>query len=226
MRNLIDNAWALLAGCLLVSFCLVAIAAGPIRRLGDTTWMFGIGWVLLIALAAVLSRCLPHDYRTRLHPSFWTLVVVKAFSGLLLALLMGAAVRSTWRFSLPAPLILVSAIVLIAAGSAIVLAAVHAYDASIMRLSGLKTDRLVTEGIFGWSRNPLLIGSTAVLIGIGVIRQSGMVLVLMAFFWLAARLYLPVEEELLQRLYGDAYRRYRLSTGRYCGRRKAKVAAG
>ncbi len=222
MTKLIDSAWALIAGWLLLSFLLVAIAAGPIRHLRDTTWPFIIGWVLLVVLAALLSRCLPHDYRARQRPGFWTFLVVKAFSGVLLALLAVAAIRSTWRFRLPATLALVSAILLMAAGAAIVAAAVHAYDASIMRLSGLRTDRLVTEGIFGWSRNPMLLGSTAVLVGMGVIRQSGMVLLLTACFCLAARLYLPVEEELLERLYGDAYRQYRVSTSRYFGRRKGK----
>jgi protein-S-isoprenylcysteine O-methyltransferase Ste14 len=225
MRKLIDSAWALIVGWLLLSFWLVTLAAGPVRRLSDTTWLFIIGWVLLIALAAAVSKCLPHDYRTRLRPGFWSFMVVKAFSGVYFTLLVVAAIRSTWRFSLPAPLALVSAILLIAAGTAICLAAVYAYGGSVMRLSGLKTDRLVTEGIYRWSRNPQLVGSTVILVGVGLIRQSGMVLVLTVFFWLAVRLYLPVEEELLERLYGDAYQHYRLSTGRYFGRRKANVAA-
>lgn len=225
MRKLIDSAWALIVGWLLLSFWLVAVAAGPIRRLSDTTWLFVIGWVLLIALTAVLSKCLPYDYRTRLRPSFWTLMIVKAFSGVHFTLLVIAAIRSTWRFSLPAPLALVSAILLIAAGTAICLAALYAYGGSVMRLSGFKTDRLVTEGIYRWSRNPQMIGGTVILVGVGLICDSGMVLLLAVFMWLAAWLYLPVEEELLQRLYGDAYQDYRGRTHRYFGRVSTNGAA-
>ncbi len=225
MRELFHSAWALIVGWLLLSFWLVAVAAGPIRRLGDATWLFILGWVLLIALAAALSKSLPHDYRRRLRPGFWTLVVVKTFSGVHLALAVVAAVRSTWRFSLPVPLALAVGALLVAAGTVICLAAVYAYGGSVMRLSGLKTDRLVTNGIYRWSRNPQMVGGTVILAGVGLICRSGMVLLLTVFFWLAVRLYLPVEEELLARLYGDAYLHYRRSTGRYFGRHKAGAAA-
>ncbi len=46
-------------------------------------------------------------------------------------------------------------------------------------------------------------------------RQSGIVLALTLFLWLASSLYLPVDEELLLRLYGAAYEQYRVSTHRY-----------
>ena len=57
-----------------------------------------LAWVLLIALAAVLSKRLPHDYRSRLRPSFWTLTIVKAFSGIYLALLVTLMFQITLRF--------------------------------------------------------------------------------------------------------------------------------
>lgn len=186
-------------------------------QLTNSAWVFIIGWGLLFMLAAVLAKRLPRDYRSRGRPSITTLGIVWAFSGVHFTLLVLAAIRSTWHFTLPAPLVLGGGILLTTVGSAICLGAVYAYRGSFMRLNGLDTTRLVTEGIYRWSRNPQAVGWTVVLLGVGLIRESGMVLLLAVFLWLATRLYLPVEEELLQRLYGDAYQQYRRRTHRYFG---------
>ncbi len=53
--------------------------------------------------------------------------------------------------------------------------------------------------------------------GIGLVRESGMVLLLTLVFWVSYRLALPFEEELLGRLYGETYETYRRRTHRYFG---------
>jgi len=55
------------------------------------------------------------------------------------------------------------------------------------------------------------------LIGIALLRTSGMVLLLAALFWISYRMYLPSEERLLERIYGEEYRIYRSQTHRYFG---------
>jgi protein-S-isoprenylcysteine O-methyltransferase Ste14 len=91
----------------------------------------------------------------------------------------------------------------IAAGAAVYLSAMYVFG--FKRQLGLDTTRLVTEGIYRWSRNPLFVGWALVLVGIGLVCASGMVLVLTLVFWVSYRLSLPLEEELLGRLYGEAY---------------------
>ena len=103
------------------------------------------------------------------------------------------------------------------------LSAVYAYR-SFKRLQGPDTTRLVTHGIYRWSRNPQAVGWALVLVGVGLIGESAMVLVLAVGFWVAFRLYLPVEEELVHRLFGDAYERYPRRTHRYFGPQREDVA--
>jgi protein-S-isoprenylcysteine O-methyltransferase Ste14 len=93
----------------------------------------------------------------------------------------------------------------------------------IKRQSGLETTRLATEGIYRWSRNPLFVGWTLVLVGLGLARESAMVLFLALFLWVTFRLTLPLEEELLGRLYGEAYEAYRRRTHRYFGRPRRAI---
>ena len=98
-----------------------------------------------------------------------------------------------------------------AVGGSIYLSAVVAFR-SLKRLSGLDSTRLISVGIYRWSRNPQVVGWTLFLTGLALLSSSGMVL-----FWIGFRMYLPLEEQLLQRLYGEAYRLYRKRTPRYFG---------
>jgi len=176
----------------------------------------GIGLALLAVLGAVIGSRLPPEYRSRLGPSIQTVATIWAFSGLHFTLVVLAAVEPTWPFSLPTPLAPGSGLVLATVGAAVYVSAAAAFR-SLKRMSGVETTRLVTEGIYRWSRNPQAVGWALVLVGLGLIRESAAVLLLAAVFWLSFRLYLPLEEELLRRIFGDAYETYLRRTHRYFG---------
>jgi protein-S-isoprenylcysteine O-methyltransferase Ste14 len=142
------------------------------------------------------------------------------FSPVHSTLVVLAAVKSTWHFSLPTPLALGGGIVLAGVGAVVGLAAAYEFRWSLKRLNFLDNTRLVTEGIYRWSRNPQLVGWTLVLVGLGLIRGSAMVLLLALVVLLGYRLILPLEEELLGRIFGDAYKTYLHRTHRYFGRPK------
>ena len=137
------------------------------------------------------------------------------------SLVVLAAVRSTWHFSLSTPLALGGGIALIAVGGPIHLSATYTFG--FKRQSGLDTTRLVTKGIYRWSRNPLFVSWALVLVGLGLVRESAMILLLTLVFWVSYRLCLPLEEELLGRLYGEAYEAYRQRTHRYFGHPRKTV---
>lgn len=177
--------------------------------------VFSLGFALLLVLGVVIGRRLGGEYRSRMRPSIPTLAAVWAFYGVHFGLVVWAAVRSTWHFSLPGSLALAGGISLIVAGAVVYLSAVRAFG--FKRQAGLDTTRLVTEGIYRWSRNPLLVGWALILAGVGLLRESAMILLLTLVFWLGYRLSLPLEEELLGRLYGEAYETYRQRTSRYLG---------
>jgi protein-S-isoprenylcysteine O-methyltransferase Ste14 len=182
-----------------------------------------MGLAVLLLLLACIGRRLPREYRGDLRPSVATVAMVWALFAVHFSLVVLAAVRSTWHFGLSGPLRLGIGGALVAVGGGIYLSAVFVFG--FKRQSGLDTSRLVTEGVYAWSRNPILVGWTLVLAGLGLIRESGMVLFLAAVLAVGYGLSLPLEEELLGRLYGEAYERYRRRTRRYFGRRRNSVAA-
>ena len=63
---------------------------------------------------------------------------------------------------------------------------------------------MVTDGIYRWSRKPQAVGWILVLAGVGLVRESWIVLVLAVGFWVAFRLYLPVDEALVHQSFADA----------------------
>ena len=190
--------------------------------IANSGWIFGVGLALLVVLGAVIAKRLPPEYRSRRTPTIQTVAIAWVFLGIHFTLVVLALVDSTWHVNLPAAAG-GAGVVLTVLGAAIYLSALFAYR-SFKRLQGLDTTRLVTEGIYRWSRNPQAVGWTLVLVGVGLIRQSAMVLVLAFGLWGAFRLYLPVEEELLQRLFGDAYESYRRRTHRHFGPPREDIA--
>jgi protein-S-isoprenylcysteine O-methyltransferase Ste14 len=186
------------------------------------SWIFILGLALMFVLGAVIGRRLGPEYRSRLRPSIQTVAAVWAFYAVHFSLVVLAAVESSWHFSLPTPVAVGGGTVLAAVGGAICLSAAYAFR-SVRRMSGLDSTRLVTEGIYRWSRNPGLVGWTLVLVGLALVRGSAMVLLLALIFWLTYRLQLPLEEELLRHLFGEAYETYRYRTHRYFGPLRSPV---
>lgn len=99
----------------------------------------------------------------------------------------------------------------------IYLAALKAFGASWrLRVGSADAAPLVTNGIFGFSRNPIYV--SFVCMGFGTFLILGQLI-----FLLIALAGLPLlhrrilrEEEFLQATHGEAYARYRREVGRYC----------
>ena len=179
-------------------------------------WVFIPGLALLFALGGVVSRRLTREYRSRRDVGVKTVSLIWALTGLHFGLVMMAAAWSTWHVSLPAPLVRGGGVVLVGAGGAMCLAAAYAFR-SLRQLNFLEHTRLVTGGIYRWSRNPQFVGWILVLTGLGLLRESGMVLFLAALAWVSYRLHLPTEEAHLRRVFGDAYEAYARRTHRFFG---------
>ncbi len=75
---------------------------------------------------------------------------------------------------------------------------------------------LVTDGIFGWLRNPMYVGLTLILAGLAVLLASDWMLVMAVVF--IAVIHFGVvkrEERYLEAKFGDAYRAYKARVPRY-----------
>jgi protein-S-isoprenylcysteine O-methyltransferase Ste14 len=186
------------------------------------SWVFIPGLTLLLALGAVVGKRLARECRSGLDASIQTVALVWALTAVHFGLVVVATAWSTWPFSVPAPLA-AGGVVLVVVGASMSLAAAYAFR-SLKRLNFLNHTRLVTEGVYRWSRNPQLVGWTLVLVGLGLVRGSAMVLLLAGLVGLGYRLHLPAEEEHLRRVFGDAYAAYQRRTHRYFGPPRQDVA--
>lgn len=74
----------------------------------------------------------------------------------------------------------------------------------------------VASGPYQYSRNPMYLGGTGVLLGLGLILQSVAIVVLAAVFVLLAHAFVVLYEERgLARRFGASYQRYRESVPRW-----------
>ena len=128
-----------------------------------------------------------------------------------------AALVHAWRMPIPST---AAAVV----GSCLVMGGATLYIAGRLHFSfgltwGLRSDRLVTKGIYRYTRNPQSLGWLIVNFGAAIAGYSAAALLLAAFLLAGFVAWLPVEERALEARFGEAYRRYCNQTARYFGRR-------
>ena len=78
-------------------------------------------------------------------------------------------------------------------------------------------DKLVTRGIYRYSRNPMQISTFLLLLGIGTATASWIFLFLAIVYMIVPILWLDAEERHLLKFYGDTYHEYRKKTSRWIG---------
>jgi len=89
---------------------------------------------------------------------------------------------------------------------------------SLSRSCGQDISKLITTGIYRWSRNPQFIGWFLMLLGISLAGRSGFAFVLTGVFAMVIYLYtILLAEPYLESLYGEEYRLFKLRTARWIG---------
>ncbi|HET9642519.1 MAG TPA: isoprenylcysteine carboxylmethyltransferase family protein [Burkholderiaceae bacterium] len=80
----------------------------------------------------------------------------------------------------------------------------------------MRATRLVTSGIYAYSRNPMYLGDAIVLLGIDVLSGSAVALVFVAAFVIYIdKVQIAAEEAALAKRFGDAYAEYRQRVRRW-----------
>ena len=82
-------------------------------------------------------------------------------------------------------------------------------------------DRLVTTGIYRYSRNPMQLSVFLLLLGIGIASASWIFLLLSVVYTTVPLIWLDAEERHCLKFYGEAYREYMNRTPRWIGLPKA-----
>jgi protein-S-isoprenylcysteine O-methyltransferase Ste14 len=76
-----------------------------------------------------------------------------------------------------------------------------------------RTKKLVTEGPFRYSRNPMVFGANSMYLSIAIYLNSlGCVIVVVLFLFLIVKMAIPYEERRLLRDFGDEYIEYKKRT--------------
>jgi protein-S-isoprenylcysteine O-methyltransferase Ste14 len=82
-----------------------------------------------------------------------------------------------------------------------------------------RPQRLVTSGPYAVSRNPMYVGWTLLQLGIAMASGSGWVLAALPFVGAVVHREVLREERRLTETFGDKYRQYCATTGRYLPKR-------
>jgi protein-S-isoprenylcysteine O-methyltransferase Ste14 len=79
-----------------------------------------------------------------------------------------------------------------------------------------ESSTLVTEGAFRISRNPMYLGYVSILLGLGVLMRSlGPLIVIPIFILLMDRVFIQVEERMLETRFGEAWAAYKAHVRRW-----------
>ncbi|WP_052696243.1 methyltransferase family protein [Palaeococcus ferrophilus] len=145
-------------------------------------------------------------------------VAVWALYILHFVLIAWASLKGFWEVPINTTVALIGGFIFVAAGFIIMLLGVLEFR-SFKRMSGVDTSKLVTTGIYRYSRNPQNLGLLLVFLGISTAGRSFLALLLTAVFALGFHTYVVrLEEPYLERIFGEGYRRYKERTPRYFGR--------
>lgn len=179
--------------------------------------IFYSGIIIFVLLSIVSVLRVRTEYRSTKKLSTPTVVMVWTLYILHAGLTAFAAWRSIWLLPLSELLGTISGSVLVILGVSFFTAGILEFR-SFQRMSGQKTNQLVTSGVYRWSRNPQNLGWIVTLLGVALLGRSAGALFLVALFSLLLHIYIVyVEEGFLEEIYGQDYRAYRSKTPRYLG---------
>jgi protein-S-isoprenylcysteine O-methyltransferase Ste14 len=84
-------------------------------------------------------------------------------------------------------------------------------------------DKLVTTGIYRYSRNPMQLSQVVIFLGVGIATASWVFLLLAVVYIVTPLLWVDAEERHCLKYYGDTYREYMKRTPRWIGIPKSEA---
>ena len=78
-------------------------------------------------------------------------------------------------------------------------------------------NKVITKGLYGFTRNPMYVGLILLQIGVGIACSSWLYLLLAVSLVILLNANLSAEERYCLHLYGDEYRKYKVKTPRWIG---------
>ena len=106
-------------------------------------------------------------------------------------------------------------------GLPIYLLGLIAYTMVFVAFASTSPDKLVTRGIYRYSRNPMQLSMLVILMGVGIAAASWVFLLLAVIFTIMPLSWLKAEERYLLKFYANAYHEYIERTPRWIGTPKS-----
>jgi protein-S-isoprenylcysteine O-methyltransferase Ste14 len=102
-------------------------------------------------------------------------------------------------------------------GLAIFLIAIALLVTAIINFIAVPIDKLVTKGIYRYSRHPIYFSNFLALISIGIATASWVILLVAIIFFILANIDTGSEERYCKEKYGDTYKEYLHKTPKWIG---------
>jgi len=102
-------------------------------------------------------------------------------------------------------------------GLAVFLLALAVLLTTVINFINTPIDKVVTKGIYGYSRNPMYLSNLLALIGMGIATASWIILLFAVIFIISANIVAISEEHYCIEKYGDTYKEYLHRTPRWIG---------
>jgi protein-S-isoprenylcysteine O-methyltransferase Ste14 len=88
---------------------------------------------------------------------------------------------------------------------------------AILNFSTSPKDRVITKGLYRFTRNPAYVGMVLMHIGVGIACASWLFLLFTVFMMIMLNAVLPSEERYCLYRFGDDYQKYKIRTPRWIG---------
>jgi steroid 5-alpha reductase family enzyme len=109
------------------------------------------------------------------------------------------------------------------AGLPIYLIGLISYAMVWVGFATMPPDKLITKGIYRYSRNPMQLSQVVIYLGVGIATASWVFLLLAVIYMLMPLSWVDAEERHCLEYYGDAYREYMKRTSRWIGIPKSEA---
>jgi protein-S-isoprenylcysteine O-methyltransferase Ste14 len=180
------------------------------------TWGTGVGLAIAVLAAVSLWSLLRMRGEFGRERSSASAVSVWVIYLLHLAIVIVSSVRMLWPVPIPWGPALVAGGVLLVGGVTLCAAGMWKFG-SVRRMFGRDHSRLITDGIYAWSRNPQNVGWILAQFGISLMGRSGLALLMSTVFAVIFLIYVRHEERHLENVFGDEYRDYLGRSHRFVG---------
>jgi protein-S-isoprenylcysteine O-methyltransferase Ste14 len=180
----------------------------------DEMWVFFL-IIILIVLSPIFIRRIHLDYKTNGELSKKSAIFNFILFGLFFMTTLNAALYTRWVFAPNNLLYKYFGAAFISVGILIITEAFIEFR-SFRRVNGLQADKVISTGVYRFSRNPQYLAMFLFLIGFSLIYRSIIAFTLTPIFMVIVNVVIiPGEEKYLEKTLGEKYIQYKKKVRRW-----------